>query len=579
MKTHIDRLGRPDAINWVTAVVALVLMVPAAIISAGVDFSGREVAFTAIVLFRVSVMLAIFALGKVALIRFARIRPQPLITLGTFWVAIIIATTVFDLLLVVNGFAEESQLSQRLRTTFLGSTAALVLSSLLVTYARDFSRSNAELIQKLEELQRSKADAGERILARKAQLITTIKDSINAELAHFRGANPVTDSTVMQTLIDDVVRPLSYSLNRDFPVDDTVDVLPEEKTIDWYRVVQAAFAANPFRWVAFPIGIGLISASFLILNFGLAGIYGTVLLLALSGGMFWGFGMAWRFLPQRLPTAIRALVFSAAHLPVGVATSWAVTLVTGFNVLQPVRLWSFVAIVVLISWSVTLVAATLGLLRDTNDTLKTTVEELKREVIITSNSYRQLHKGISRLLHGPVQEAITSSMLRLQGGSDTVEVSGYADVIRERIAVALELLNQPALPVTDLKKVLEELQELWSGVVSINYSVADSDSKLIGSDRMASFAVAELVREACSNATRHGHANRIDISLKVVARERAIELVVDNDGAPIPRSSQPGIGSQLFDEQTLSWSRKRVGSRVRVRAKLPMSQELVNAEA
>jgi signal transduction histidine kinase len=579
MKTHIDRLGRKDAINWVTAVVAIVLMVPAAIVSAGVDFSGREVAFIAIILFRVSVMLAIFALGKAALTRFARIRPQPLITLGTFWAAIIIATTIFDLLLVVNGFAEESQLSQRLRTTFLGSTAALVLSSLLVTYARDFSRSNAELIQKLEELQRSKADAGELILARKAQLISTIKDSINAELAHFGGANPVTDSTVMQTLIDDVVRPLSYSLNRDFPVDDTVDALPEEKTIDWFRVVQAAFAASPFRWVAFPIGIGLISASFLILNFGLVGIYGTVLLLALSAGMFWGFGVVWRFLPQRLPTAIRALVFSAAHLPVGIATSWAVTMVTGFNLLLPIRFWSFVAIVMLISWSVTLVAATLRLLRDTNDTLNATVEELKREVIITSNSYRQLHKGISRLLHGPVQEAITSSMLRLQGGSDTVGISGYADVIRERIAVALELLNQPALPVTDLKKVLEELQELWSGVVSINYSVADSDSKLIGSDRMASFAVAELVREACSNATRHGHANRIDISLKVVARERAIELVVDNDGAPIPRSSQPGIGSQLFDEQTLSWSRKRVGSRVRVRAKLPMSQELVNAEA
>jgi signal transduction histidine kinase len=579
MKSHIDRLGRPDAINWVTAVVALVLMVPAAIISSGVDFSGREIAFTAIVLFRVGVMLAIFALGKATLTRFAKVRPQPLITLGTFWVAIFTATTVFDLLLVVNGFAEESQLSKRLRTTFLGSTAALVLSSLLVTYARDFSRSNAELFQKLEELQRSRTEVGERILARKAQLISTIKDSINAELAHFGGANPVTDSTVMQTLIDDVVRPLSYSLNRDFPVDDNVDVLPEEKTIDWLRVVQAAFAANPFRWVAFPIGIGLISASFLILNFGLAGIYGTVILLAMSAGMFWGFGLLWRFLPEQLPTPIRALVFSAAHLPVGFATSWVVTLVTGFDLLQPIRLWSFVAIVMLISWSVTLVAASLGLLRDTNNTLNATVEELKREVIITSNSYRQLHKGISRLLHGPVQEAITSSLLRLQGGANTVEISGYADVIRERIAGALELLSQPALPVTDVRKVLEELQELWSGVVSITYSVSDTDRKLIGSDRMASFALAELVREACSNATRHGHASRIDISFKVIARERAIELVVDNDGAPIPPSSQPGIGSQLFDEQALTWSRKRVGSRVRVRAKLPMSQEMAEAEA
>jgi two-component sensor histidine kinase len=252
-----------------------------------------------------------------------------------------------------------------------------------------------------------------------------------------------------------------------------------------------------------------------------------------------------------------------------------VTLITGFNVLEPVRFWSFVAISTLISWTVTLVVAALRLLSETNAELTQTAEDLKREVIAINNSYRQLHKGISRLLHGPVQEAITSSMLRLQAQAESVDTaldaSAYAEVIRARVTAALELLNAPAFPTTDLGKMFADLEELWSGVVNVTYSLSDKDLTVIGSDRSAAYAVAELVREACSNATRHGNARRIDISVKVLPKERAIHLVVDNDGAPLALPSKPGIGSQLFEEQTLSWSRKQVGRKVRVTARLPLS--------
>lgn len=574
MKKYFDRLGRPDAINWVTGVVALALMLPAAFISAGVDFTGRELEFTAIVLLRVAVMLAIFALGKAALVVWAKYRPQPLITLVTFLLAMVVATTIFDALLVVTGFTEQSALALRLRTTLVGTSMALILSSLLVTYARDFSRSNAELVEKFDELQRSKADAAERILARKAQLISTIQESVNAELSKFRGGNAVADSTVMQTLIDDVVRPLSYSLNRDFPGDEAPASLPSNATIDWARVARSAVAWNPFRWFAFPVGIVVISGSFLIFNFGLGGVLATVALLAIGVAVFGVFSWLWHLLPERLPTFLRAALFTAAHIPFALASASAITVLSGFDVLQPIRFWSFVAISVLISWAVTLVSATLRLLRETNLELQGTVDDLKREVIGMNSSYRQLHKGISRLLHGPVQEAITSSMLRLKARFDTPDTSEYAVTIRERIAAALELLDAPAVPHTDLSSVLEELKELWSGVVSINYVLSSEDLGLISQDQTAAYSVAELVREACSNATRHGQANQIEISLSVVVDQRAVDLVVDNDGVGLSRKSRKGIGSQLFDEQTLSWSRKKVGSVVRVQARVPLSQEI-----
>lgn len=55
--------------------------------------------------------------------------------------------------------------------------------------------------------------------------------------------------------------------------------------------------------------------------------------------------------------------------------------------------------------------------------------------------------------------------------------------------------------------------------------------------------------------------------------QRVVEIVIDNDGDPIPREAVQGIGSQLFEEQTLSWSRKNIGQRVRVTARLPLTAE------
>jgi two-component sensor histidine kinase len=573
VKKYLDRLGRPDAISWVTGLVTLVLMVPAALISSGVDFTGQEVLFSAIVLVRVGAMLVIYAIGKAALVRWSTRRPQPLITLATFWVAMLVGTALFDLLLVVSGLTEEFMLATRLRTTFLGTTATLVLSSLLVTYARDFSRSNVELLEKIDHLQGAKEKAGEDILSRRSQLIGTITESINVELAKFGGTNPDTDSAVMQRLIDDVVRPLSYSLNRDFPVDDEAPPVEPDTAIHWNRVSKEALTGNPFRWLAFTVGIGLISASFLILNFGAAGIFATLALLALSTSMFWLAGRVWRFLPERIGPLARAVLFTAAHVPYGVAVSLAVTDLAGFNLLEPVRLWSFVIIAALISWTVTLVSASLRLLRETNLELAHIVDEVKRELIIVNNSQRQLHKGISRLLHGPIQEAITSSMLRLKAQSESASTIDYADTIRERISEALEQLNTPAVPATDLVTVFSGLTELWSGVVDIQSSISDRDLAIVSADHTAAYALAELVREACSNAIRHGNSRRIDVAVSVFPRKREVLLVVENDGIAPPAHSHPGIGSQLFDEQTLSWSRKKVGSRVRVQARVPLTGE------
>jgi signal transduction histidine kinase len=282
------------------------------------------------------------------------------------------------------------------------------------------------------------------------------------------------------------------------------------------------------------------------------------------------FGALWRFIPAGVSSGPRAMIFTAAHIPMGTAAGWAESLVSGFSLLTPGRMVAFIAICVLASWTATLVSSSLRLQRETNASLRDAVDELKRELITANTSYRQLNTGVSRVLHGPVQEAVIAAMFKLRKGQGFGDPVAAAKEIRSSINAALELLQAPELALVDLNTTFRDLQVLWDGVVEID-CVVSGDKILTEADQRTAFGISELVREACSNAIRHGKARRIEISVSVRKDDRVVEIQIDNDGLPLSRNATPGIGSQLFDEQSLEWSREQVGDRVRVTARLPLT--------
>jgi signal transduction histidine kinase len=570
MKSILERLGRPDAISWVSGVVIVSLLIPATYVSSLVAISGREVAFFAIVAVRLLILVGIFALGRLALERFAMVNPQPLITIATFVMAIVVSTAAFDTLLVLTEFAPDYYLERRLRTTLVGSLLVLITSSLIVSYAREFSRSNTELESVVRDLDTARSDAVDRFERRKAELIAQIRDSVDGELGRLRTDGAGLEPAVMETLIDDVIRPISYSLNRDFSAEAPTPYVPEKTRTQWSRVVEFAFRGKPFRWKEFSVMMAIISAPFLTINFGLRGALGAALVVGVCAVFMLVFGALWRFIPSGVTSGTRAMIFTAAHIPMGIAAGWSVSVVSGFSSLAPGRMAAFIAICLLASFTVTLVSSSLLLQRETNASLRDAVDELKRELITANASYRQLNKGVSRVLHGPVQEAVTAAMLKLRKGQGLGDPVTAAREIRASINAALELLQAPDVAPVDLDTTFRDLQALWDGVVGID-CVVSGDKSLIEADQRAAFAVSELVREACSNAIRHGKAPRIDISVEVRQDDRVVEIRIDNDGLPLASDATPGLGSQLFDEQSMEWAREQVGDRVRVTARLPLA--------
>jgi anti-sigma regulatory factor (Ser/Thr protein kinase) len=65
----------------------------------------------------------------------------------------------------------------------------------------------------------------------------------------------------------------------------------------------------------------------------------------------------------------------------------------------------------------------------------------------------------------------------------------------------------------------------------------------------------EILKEAVSNAVRHGDATAVDV--QIVLTQNEIELQVLNDGRPAISTSRKGLGSTMFDDLTISWQLAR----------------------
>lgn len=569
MKTLWARLGHKDAISGYNLVYIVVLQTFGSLLSALIDFEGRLGEFLLVRFAAFAVLGAVLALGALALRRFARSRPQPLITLATFALALTAGTYVFDVLLVAQNFTDEYRFVARLITAFVAIMTGSVLVSLLVVSAKENSRNNAQLLLVAEELVALRAEAGERISARHQELIERIRAQIGSQMAGL-GTGVTSDAQTVRNLIDDVVRPLSYSLARSEASEPDTRLPEVAGSVSWPTVMRGSLLGQPFHPKAFPLLLGAIAASFLILNFGLPGLLATLGVVAASSATAFLGGLAWRFVPPKTPTLIRGALFTALAVPMAWLTALLITSTTGFDSFQPVRIVAWVGITAIASWTVALVSEIFAILGETNALLVDTVTDLRHEVAALNTALRQLHKSISRILHGPIQEAIASVLMKLESQPDLANDERFTRVMRQRIEGAMNLLSSPSEAQGNPEQVVADIKELWGEVVDISCTVSDRDMGWIMASKQTAYAVSEVLREACQNAIRHGDARSIHIEVKVPSSRRTVNISVSNSGKPLDPLSEPGLGSQLFDDVALTWGRKATSAGTELRLTLPL---------
>lgn len=569
MKEYLRRLGTPQAISWFSFAFLVVLQGSGSVVSSLAPFEGRLLEFLLIRSAAFIPLGVLLAMGKFLLNRAATSTPRPLITITFLLLAISAGTATFDSLLVAFQFTEEYLFPRRLITALPGAMTGSILVSLLVTSAKEQSLANSRMLLAADRLVALGGDIEQRLSERRTELVQEIRGQIEAQLARFGPGGSAT-ATVLRDLIDDVVRPLSYSLAKRTRGVSGREITAGENQVAWGPVLNGALSAKPFHWrIQAPI-LGAIGASFLTLNFGLAGLLAAVGLVVVSGIILALAQLVWPTLPPALPLLMRVFLFVLVTTAVSYAGGWVVVLATGFSVLGPVKFPAWWTIVTVALAAATLVLAVFQMLRATEEKLSSTLKELKREVATLNTSLRQLHKSISRILHGPVQEAVNSMLIGLDNHPERAETPEFSAQLRSRMMDALSLLDSPEIKDSDPALVVAYLQELWAGSADITLTVSAEDLDLIRSHQQTAYAVSEVMREACHNGLRHGHATAISVAIEVPLDKKSVNVCVSNSGIPVDPDATHGIGSQLFDDLCMKWTRQPTDDGTQFSASLPL---------
>lgn len=574
MKRAWRRIGTPDAISWVVIFLVSVQQISGSLTAPFADITGRVPEFLGLRILSLLAMFAVLGIGKLLLLRFARERPLPWLTLIIFALTPAMCILLINWLLIITDFTEEWTIGRRLIVAVPGIFTILILSALLTSYARELAKRNLELAETARELDRSRSSSSARIEARKQELISAVRNQLERSLGSTSDSTKQPASEHLKSLIDDVVRPMSYELSRVVNATPLTPIHVANPSISWSSVLSVSLRANPAHPVAATLWIGALVGMFLITGFGLIGVVATATFCTLSFAILWLTRVLWRWMHSSVSTAARAVIFSLALLVLPILSAPTMQVMTGYDFLVLHAYVGWMILSFFMTWTVTLIFGVNESLRSTYEQLVLIVDSLKRESILLNSELRAIQTGVARLLHGPIQEAVSASLHRITSSSDAQDDDRLVGDLQRRIQELLLTLNHPPERITHLQKRFEELIELWDEVVEITIDASQDTLVSIEADHLASAAVLELVREACNNAIRHGEAQHVNVALSLHPNTNEISLSIENDGKPLADEVKSGLGSLIFDERCLSWTRVQHGHLVRVHARIPLQRDL-----
>jgi hypothetical protein len=198
-----------------------------------------------------------------------------------------------------------------------------------------------------------------------------------------------------------------------------------------------------------------------------------------------------------------------------------------------------------------------------------------RWAIARANLLAWHNRGVTtRLLHGPVQNAMHAALLKLRTGDPTMVIQDVIDSLSERIAFAglggTARNGEPGLAVS-----FAELHQLWEGVANVSVIIDEQAMKVLDADLPATAIAFDVASEMCSNAIRHGRASVVRIEIR--HEPDILKVLVEDNGASSQLRRRKGIGSEFLESCSVSWELKRETDRNRLVVNLPFAEPVGSA--
>ena len=571
MRDFWNRIGGPDAFNWVSLLLVYPVVVVANIVGSGVDVqsSGLEV-----VLYSTISMAAVLALllgAKFTVLRNAKNKPMPIQTVIVVVIALFVRAWVFDALLLASKLENQERVFYRFTASFASIGLSFIFASYLVSMAREYSRNSRDLRLTNDALVNTRTDVDGKIAAKRNELIAKIRSQLEERLESFKTDSANETLEQLRATIEDVVRPVSHDLDRQVAdIGGTAPVTRDDRIL-WSRVLSNSTQGQPIRPLIFSIWSGISALFFAPRLWGFwegvtvaATVFAVPFLLLVVIRRFWS-----RVASSRGSIA-RAAIFTGSLVVLGLISAVTAGFTSGLSerfvpmIIPQTMLWT------LSGWVVAVIPSLREETSRVLGELGRATGELREELVRVNTAYRLQQKAIARALHGPIQDAMSVSSFKLAAAVESGTATPELIIeLRDMIAQTLVLLEKRDDTVPNLSHALEDMAELWEGVVDITWTLTPEATRIINEHAITAASATELVREAVSNSVRHGQASEVGISISTSADR--LELVVENNGTFKPEGKKgKGLGTTLLEELTLSWSRTFENDKTVLRATLPV---------
>ena len=210
------------------------------------------------------------------------------------------------------------------------------------------------------------------------------------------------------------------------------------------------------------------------------------------------------------------------------------------------------------------------------------------ELSVHNNEAARLvvRRNVARIMHGPIQGRLAAIRLKLhvvsESSSDTgpflddLDIAQILDLL-EQISQEVENLGSEisSPPATSLDDALSGLASKWRGIISVSSDVSSDARRALELDNDLTDKLVAACSEAITNASRHGYATRVGVSIRLTTGDR-IELIVLDDGRGVSQAVTAGIGLQDIEADGGSWRFEHchTGAKFRVDFSLPVAVAL-----
>ncbi len=416
----------------------------------------------------------------------------------------------------------------RLITPVIGVWTVLSIAALQAGRER-YDKLRQELIT--ERARRGQAEVTPARSAHLQPLIDQIRAELPLEQTGEMGAKQF--AALIRQIVETQIRPLSHEI-----------WMRENETTPGYRTSE--LAARAILRAPYPIAITL--AVYLVgtapsILFSAPSGTGPLWLGVLAGGAALGLWLAnrsKRYL-ARAPRLSWLYLAAASTLAVGIggsAANFSFGPLVGVN---QILIW-----ITSIWWlgSIALTAGVIDVARKTHAEQLASLRELVGEELagdVSAAQRRLADRETANFLHSSVQNQLLSQALRIERDPEF-------DLSAELVAL-LKLLEGEDLAAFDLAAALDNLRADWSGLVDIEFELAEAseaaaaDPEALNPGRQQ--LLYQLITEGINNAHRHGRARNIRVTLAEQPEYSTITVTDDGLGLDPDRKS-PGLGTLLF---------------------------------